>query len=372
MSAKGLLPLFVSLLISGQAIAKHDRSLQYRITPLQLNTPTQEADLFRFIDLNEKGEILLRAGNPAHTLVWRRGQLIDLTERLNPEMVTVEPQGFNDRGVIVGNIEFEGFIFFKNHRRLIDVSEGGVRHPTSGLTPRDINNRGQILGVTDFLDNPGEDWFLLTGKKVTVLEPLPLPNDTDVFARALNDKGVVVGASVGSAGSHAAIWQDGTVMELSMPVSPSMSTAQDINNHNDVVGVVQAGNLHGAFLWSDGIPTLLPSTSPAFPLVVAVSINDCGDIVGTTGKIPSTESVATLWRDGIALDVNSLIRETDPLKSFVKFTVGIAINDAGQIIAFGVDSRIAPGRFLFAPPYLLTPVDGKGHHARDYRRRCRR
>ena len=59
------------------------------------------------------------------------------------------------------------------------------------------------------------------------------------------------------------------------------------------------------------------------------------------------------------LDLNSLVSDADPLKPFVKWIAGFRINNAGQIVGLGIDSRIP--QFQDQYPYLLTPVRAQGH-----------
>jgi hypothetical protein len=51
-------------------------------------------------------------------------------------------------------------------------------------------------------------------------------------------------------------------------------------------------------------------------------------------------------------DLNQLIAADDPLKSFVRLNFGRLINDRGQIVADGFDSR----NLASTSHYLLAPV----------------
>ena len=54
------------------------------------------------------------------------------------------------------------------------------------------------------------------------------------------------------------------------------------------------------------------------------------------------------------LDLNALIYPADPLQSFVTLYEGIDINDLGQILTTGADSRVLQD----AHAYLLSPIPG--------------
>ena len=51
------------------------------------------------------------------------------------------------------------------------------------------------------------------------------------------------------------------------------------------------------------------------------------------------------------MDLNALIDPADPLQPFVTLVEGVDINDLGQILANGFDSRTGESH-----AYLLTPV----------------
>ena len=79
-------------------------------------------------------------------------------------------------------------------------------------------------------------------------------------------------------------------------------------------------------------------------------INNIGEIVGTT--FFSDSIIATLWVEGVAVDVNQRIAADDPLRSFVTLETAELINERSEIVATGRDSR-TPNRINV---YFLTPV----------------
>ena len=60
-----------------------------------------------------------------------------------------------------------------------------------------------------------------------------------------------------------------------------------------------------------------------------------------------------LWEDGVVYDINDLIAPDDPLKPYVTLIRSWLINDRGQLVVQGTDSRHPS---VHQPPYLLTPV----------------
>jgi hypothetical protein len=79
----------------------------------------------------------------------------------------------------------------------------------------------------------------------------------------------------------------------------------------------------------------------------AASINDWDVVVGRTGN---QDSIATVWVKGKAVDLNRLVRSDDPLKPYVILSDAVLINNVGDIVARGRDSRNP--NFLI--PYFLT------------------
>jgi probable HAF family extracellular repeat protein len=69
-------------------------------------------------------------------------------------------------------------------------------------------------------------------------------------------------------------------------------------------------------------------------------------------------SHAFLWDGTTMLDLNDLIDPSDPLQPFVTLTAGIDINDLGQILAEGCDSRTRCHSYLVSPIPVSVPEPG--------------
>jgi len=85
------------------------------------------------------------------------------------------------------------------------------------------------------------------------------------------------------------------------------------------------------------------------PCSVAYVINSAGQIVGTSDDCSGNNAHAILWENGSMADLNALI----PVGSDVQLTVGLGINEQGQIAAQG----LLPNGDIHA--FLLTPCDEK-------------
>ena len=106
-----------------------------------------------------------------------------------------------------------------------------------------------------------------------------------------------------------------------------------------------------AFLW-DGMTMMdLGALLGDFVGSHGVAINASGQVIGTLELfIVGNDDRAFLWDGTTAQDLNALIHPSDPLQPFVTLFEGVDINDHGQILANGGDSRFGHRA------YLLTPI----------------
>lgn len=139
---------------------------------------------------------------------------------------------------------------------------------------------------------------------------------------------------------HAFLWQNGAMTDLGLSTEEE-TIAYAINDSGQIVGRIGDIGATRAVLWDKGAMTLLPGSEPS----QAFGINNRGEVVGT--YIPSgTTFHAALWRDGVRYDLNDLVG--DP---HLGLHWANAINDAGQIVGFGIwksDAREVG--------FLLTPT----------------
>jgi probable HAF family extracellular repeat protein len=199
------------------------------------------------------------------------------------------------------------------------------------------------------------------------------------FSRALsvNDRADAVGtADTGQTGNncqpdaaggsrdHAFLYSHGALQDLGT-LSPVMddSDANGINNADDVVGSSAVGGctnnplgLTHAFLWRKGVMQDLGTLAGGDYQSSAEAINDGGNggdgggngnsgdhaqIVGYSEINAQHVRHAFLDIDGKMLDLNFLIDPNDPLRPYVTLWDATAINCAGDIAAWGWDSRDA-------------------------------
>jgi probable HAF family extracellular repeat protein len=184
--------------------------------------------------------------------------------------------------------------------------------------PYAINNSSQVAGFSD-----------ISGFRYTngVMEPLaPLPGGAVSAAFAINHLGQVAGESQfenGGAIRHAALWSNGTVIDLgTLPAYGPYGFAFGINSATQVVGYASpslSSSLTRAFIWDPG--TGIRDLNLAIGSE-ALSINDAGQI---TGRIPYT----TGRRDAFILDAAGNLQHLGTLGGTT--SVGNFINAAGHV-----------------------------------------
>jgi probable HAF family extracellular repeat protein len=233
------------------------------------------------------------------------------------------------------------------------------------------NNQGQVVGFTengtlDSTCSTATPFQVLRfeavkwGPKGKIQELRPLPGDTVGFAFGINDKGQTVGGSglcsdtslppVNPAAAHAVLWgEDGSPKDLGSLAGMPPNVATSINNRGDVVGTspFTDGTIH-SFLWTR--KTGMQDLGTLSGAVVTVAscchtINNQDDVVGfsidTTAKM-----TAFLWRDNVMTDLNTLI----PANSGWYLQAASSINDAGEIVGWGLIGGNVHG-------FLATPRD---------------
>jgi probable HAF family extracellular repeat protein len=269
----------------------------------------------------------------------------------------------------------EDFCGFGNHLVCLGALWNGVMTPLPTLGGNNAmtlfqNNRGQVVGVAEnrtkdpscpspqILDFEAVVWGPSQGE----IHPLPpLPGDTVGFALGINERGQVVGSSGSCAntivtavglfvGPHAVLWEDGSVKSLGS-LGGSMGKAGAINDRGEVAGfsgLPGDSSVH-SFLWTKEAGMKDLGALGMDTLGDPAGINNNTQVVGGSCDA-SGNCRAFFWESNVMSDLNDLIPPFSPL--YLAYALGI--NDAGEIVGFGVQTSTGD---LHA--YLATPIRGK-------------
>ena len=304
-------------------------------------------------DLNESGAVvgeivrLLnvedgRTRQASFAFHWEDGQLNELGA-FDPLVHDSRAQGINDANEVIG------WSYAGTDAQPAFVWRNGQMTSVGLADAYAINDAGQIVGyVTRVRGNEAFNVAVVwQAGQLTELTDLANPWN-------INDAGDVVGFSYVDTAPQASLHRSGVVTILGTLPGSAMSQAFDINEAGQVIGTSHFVPTDGsdtydrAFLWHDGRMQELPRLSANDRATGAYGINDRGDVVGRSG---GARSFAVIWFDGVAYDLNQLIDEGDPLRPYVTLLEGREINNRGQIIVQGTDSR----RSGSYSGYLLTP-----------------
>jgi probable HAF family extracellular repeat protein len=183
---------------------------------------------------------------------------------------------------------------------------------------------------------------------------------------ALNNRGQVVGLSdmPGDLTFHPFLWTDpGPIQDLGT-LGGETGFASWINDRGDIVGTADlpgpVPQNHDAVLWrKNGAEMIDLGVLPGYSCSRALSVNSRGQVVGnleTSDLCPTFTGVhAFLWENGGPMvDLNSLI----PRGSRLDLAVPYGINDSGEIVGSGLPPDCAPqDNQICGHAFLLIPCD---------------
>lgn len=248
----------------------------------------------------------------------------------------------NDSGQIVGNstngTAERGFLY--SNGVMIDI--GDLSGGQDGSRATGINDFGVVVGSS--YSAVGIRAVSFENGLLKDLGTLPSESEGSA-AYAVNNAGQIVGQSSRSTTSHAFLYENGSMFDLGVLPGHYRSSASSINNLGQVVGTSQeVGSASGtAFLYSSQEMKSL-GTLPGMQWSEAYDINDFGQIIGISFN--DSKHTGFLYRNGEMVTLNDLV---DPLEEWNISEVS-SINNLGQIVAYG---RQGEGRF---GTLLLTPI----------------
>jgi probable HAF family extracellular repeat protein len=222
-----------------------------------------------------------------------------------------------------------------DHGQIAGYAENGMADPTCAAGTPDSKNR-VVLPV---LWEKGKAKALPT-----------VASDTEGIAWGINNRGQAAGYSGTCMSSHAARWEDDTVIPLDDAGATGFSAGIGINDRGEIIGYASSGTTYYAAIWRGTAITSL-KTLPGDVNSFGESINNQGQAVGSTQDSKGNWSHAFIWQNGVMSDLNTLFPEHSNLYA----TMANQINDRGQISGMAVVLRGPHATEVHA--FLATPVD---------------
>ena len=257
----------------------------------------------------------------------------------------------NDHGVIAGDGGYDSGLAWKFEDGTYFVL--GTLSGLNGSWGGTVNNFGDMVGGAFDAGS-----FLTPRRAYHYTEEAGLeelfPELASSGAADINDAGQVV---AGGGGEAFRLEPDGTHTVFPVPDGFARVSGARINEAGDVAGIVVCGHqCNRLFLYTDArglelLPVLATRHS-------ATGLNNQGQMVGRI-----TEGVARGWIWSEERGMSFLTSLIEPDLSLV-VTDAWGINDAGQIIAFALDTtdNLDPWRILVLTPIglMLGDLDGDG------------
>ncbi len=256
------------------------------------------------VSINERGQVTgndivgrdAEGSHIFHSFIWQNGEMIDLGA-LTPYSVLLKQahsytkvDAINNRGqivgvsdIVLGGIEQTHGVVWANGK----MTDLGSRLRT--WDPATINDQGQIPG---FVDRPQAAVW-----EHGAVRLLPNgPGVKGVRAVNINEAGTAVGVCTVSPTRrpHPCLWRDGKVQDLGVAFG-DRGQALAIDERGQVIGITRdgaRGQFHG-FVWENGEMTDL-GTLPGGKQSQALAINNRGQIIGWSAAKNGSRH-AVLW-----------------------------------------------------------------------------
>ncbi|WP_132126153.1 DUF3466 family protein [Actinocrispum wychmicini] len=324
------------------------------------------ADARQYIGINSRGDILGTGDEPGakanpEGMVLKAGtaKLAFLAGPGDPtnSFTVVFPKGINNNGQAVGyrlaTLRLVNGKTDITNRPLqwpggggtVGVDVGADRDANVNVHANAINDNGLVVGASDGVHTT--PWQVQNGRQTNL--PTLAGGAAEPFA--VNNDGVIVGnANDADHNVVATQWRNGQIVSLGALPGGGWAVGAAINSSGLVVGastVVGGGfGTRHAVVFANGTVTDLNPPGTGRDDSIAYAVNDSGVIVGQAGN-----GDAFIYRDGQAIDLNTLI----PANSGIRLTSARGINNNGQIVGQAVVTTNGPNSRTKVP-FELTPM----------------
>lgn len=317
-------------------------------------------DVSRGHDINQMGQVTgdtLNADGNWRAFVWTSGNMFEVPALTGYAGDYGNGYGINNLGQVAGESGYTNPFLWDGTRTIVLGNLGGM---DSGAAHA-LNDSTQVVGYANH--SGGFDHaFLWENGVMNDLGVLDTSGWGRSEARDINNAGQVVGVSDTDTNPHAFLWENGIMTDLG-GLSAGYSIAYAISEGGFIVGSSTAAppiSRTHATLWSRGsvisLGTLVGEDVGASE---ARDVNDAGQIVGWSHAHNTFNWHAFLFEAGIMRDLNDLI---EPGSGW-ELQEAYGINEQGQIVGYGDYQGHLRG-FLLDPitdqPGLVTsdPVPG--------------
>lgn len=289
--------------------------------------------------------------------VWQAGKLVDLgvlPGGYNSAALSINNQGmidgFADNGKLdplTGIPEIASVVWKQGH--IVDLGTLGGNFTFDNA----MNNRGQVVGITlngipdpfsyidlGFFGNSGGTQTRAFRWQDGAMLDLGTLGGPDSWGDSINEHGQVTGwaytdstpnPTTGVPTQHPFLWENGTMTDLgtlggTLAVTGSRGApgGGSINDRGEVIGTsnLAGDTVHHPFLWHHGALTDLGTLGGANG--EAYWINNRGEVVGRADVSGSTNHHAVLWRHGTITDLG--------VAAGWPCSTAIDINARGQVV----------------------------------------
>lgn len=292
--------------------------------------------------INNLGQVVGEADTPSgyrHAFLWENGVMTDLGV-LQGDRISFAAD-INDYAQVACNSSYAGgsswdaFLWDEGQR----IELGDLDN--SGALAYAINNSGQIVGMSEVYGQGRHGFLWDQGAMTDLYEVFDIRGVHDI-----NDFGELVVPVAGEGGPHAAIWSNGTILDLGT-LGGLYSFGVAINDRGEVLGSSERApggdrNFY-MFLWT-GEKMLDLDAGGTLSFSQQDALNNCGEVV-VGGRLYDGDITFRKFADMIPAEAR-----------WYQFNAR-GINDRGQIVGYGTYQGL-PRAFLMTPVPGDLEVDG--------------